>query len=1008
MRPTSRSFRRSFPATVIVAACLVAAAWVVAVSAGTGVPSRPAAGASARSTAPGSRAPHRSSRAAPGAASATHAGGTRVAHGDRAPVLTDTLRLDPLVRAGVLPNGLHYFIRVNHKPEKRVALRLAVNAGATVEDDDQRGLAHLSEHMNFDGSEHFKPDELVAYLESIGLRFGADANAYTSFDETIYMLEVPTDRDTLLDRGVTALSDFAGRATFTDAEIEKERGVVLEEWRLGRGAGERIERQQLPVVFHGSRYAERLPIGLPEIIRHGSPGRLRAFYHDWYTPDRMAVVAVGDFDPDRMEQRIREHFGTLAPPAHPRPTPTFDIPPRAETLVSTAVDSEATGSSVRVLFERHKRPDVTVGDYRRSLEFDLYTEMLNARLDEIAHRADAPFLRASAFRTDLGRTSEAWQLGAGVRDGDLERGLGALLDEAARVRRHGFLPAELARARDEIRSSMERAYAERDRTESGDFAGEYVDYFLTHEPAPGIETEYAITRGLLDGITLDEIDALTARLMSDSGRVVLAVAPAKAGATMPSEAALRAVLAAPRHPQAWVDSTSGRALMASPPAGGTIASRRRVDALDATVLTLSNGVTVWLKPTRFKADEIVFSAFAPGGTSLADSAHYAEAWMTPLVLGDAGVGGYTDTELHKLLAGRIVDVAPSYGLYVHGIDATARPEDFETALQLAYLTFTHPTRDPAAFAALERRLHEAFANRANSPDAVYQDTVSAVNSGGFYMSRVPTAAELDAVSLDRVLAFHYRLFANAADFTFAFAGTFDADSIAPLVARYLGSLPSRGHPTSAYAPIGPRYPNGTRRVDVHKGVEPKSSARLTFFTSGAPIEELDMHRARACATILNDHLRETLRQLLGGTYGASVSFSNLAPLPGYATMSVRFGCDPARLDTLVAVTLDEIRKLRDQGPSDADLEKDQEIERRELEVSLQQNGYWTGSILSCLQLGINPLRITHRRERIDALQRDALRETFRKYFPLDRYTVVSLLPATGIAPASAGAPATTP
>ena len=918
--------------------------------------------------------------------------------------LADTLRLDARVRAGVLPNGLHYFIRANHKPEARVALRLAVNVGSTAEADDQRGLAHFNEHMNFNGSTHFKPDELVAYLQSIGLRFGADANAYTSFDETVYSLDVPTDRDTLLDRGVTALSDFAGRATLTDREIDKERGVVLEEWRLGLGAGERIRRKQLPVVFHGSRYADRLPIGLPEVIEKAPHDRLRAFYHDWYTPDHMAVIAVGDIDPAKMEALIREHFGDLKRPAQPRPAPVFDIPRHEETLVAIATDPEATGSSVTLGFKSPHEVTATVGDYRRELVRNLYFSMLNERFDEIAHRAAPPFLDAGAGGGMLGRTDDMWELDATVKDGGIANGLAALLEETARVRAHGFLPGELERAKDQMRARWERIYAERDKSESAGFAREYVSYFLTAEPAPGIEAEYAIVKSVLDGISLAEVDAVPAQLMRPDNRVVLVTAPSKS--QVPDEAAVRAVIdrEATANPAAWVDSTAGKQLMAKLPVPGSVKSRHTVPEIDATVVTLSNGVQVWLKPTNFKAEEILFSATSLGGESLADSADYAVAVMAGPVIGDAGVGGFTSTELDKVLAGRIARVGASYGDYTQGISGSTRPQDLETALQLTYLTFTQPTRDLDGFAAFQKRMVEFLKDRENNPQAAFSDTVVAVNEGGLYLDRVPTVAQVEAVTLDQVLAFHKQRFGNAADFTFAFAGNFQVDAIVPLLERYLGSLPSRGKPTSHFAPKFPRYPAGNRTVHVHKGLEPKSTTRITYFTTGAPIEELDMHRARACASILTDHLRQTLRELMGGTYSAGASYSSLAPVPGYSTMTVAFGSDPARVDTLVQATMSEIQKLRDEGPSAADLQKDQEIERRELDVALQQNGMWTGSILASLQLGIDPRRIAHRRERIALLTIGNLRDTFRKYFPANRRTVISLLPEEGAGPGAGASP----
>ena len=914
-----------------------------------------------------------------------------------APALTDSLRLDPAVRSGVLANGMRYYILRNHKPEARVSLRLAVAAGSTVEADDQQGLAHFTEHMNFNGSTHFKSaDDLVAYMQSIGMRFGADVNAGTSFDETVYMLEVPSDRDSLLDRGVMALSDFAGRATMSDKEINKERGVVLEEWRLGRGAQERILRKELPVILRGSRYAERLPIGKPEILRKGPAQRIRDYYHDWYVPARMAVIAVGDVDPARMDSLIHVHFGDL--PARPDapPTPTFEVPPHQETLVSIATDKEATNSQASIYFKHPHRGRWTVADFRRGLADELYSSMLNARFDEIAHRGNAPFLSAGANGFPLGRTLDVFGVGATVTDGGVEKGLAAVLEEVGRVRQHGFLDAELTRAKDEIRAENERAYAERDKSESNGFASRLVRSSLNGEPVIGIEAAYQLTAALLPGITLSDVQARTQRLMHNDNRVVLISAPEKAGAAMPTEARVNELIAQAGTAKvaAWVDTTGNKPLMSQLPKPGTITSRRVIEEIGTTVLTLSNGVEVWLKPTDFKADEIVFSAYAMGGLSLADSATFGSMSLAPAVINDAGVGGFTSTELQKMLSGKIVRITPAYAPYTHGLNGSTRPADLETALQLLYLGFTAPTPDPDAFAAIQKQIRAFLADRANSPEQVFQDSVSTVNSGHFYMNRFPTVADVDAMTLDGVLGFHRKQFANAADFTFFFAGSFAVDSIAPMLERYLGSLPSTGARTSAYRAIGPRYPKGVTTHRVRKGVEPKSSTRITFFTQWG-LEELDLHRARACGTILTDHLRETLRELLGGTYSASASVSYLAPLPGYTTATISFGCAPENVDKMVAAAIAEVKKLREQGPSAADVQKDQEVERRELEVALKQNAFWTGGLQTLHSLGWDARRIAKRRERIDLLTTENLKATFQRYFPLDRYTVLTLLPEAG-------------
>ena len=457
------------------------------------------------------------------------------------PALADSLRLDPTVKTGVLPNGMRYFIKRNGKPEARVSLRLAVAAGSTVEADDQQGLAHFVEHMNFHGSKHFKnADELVAYMRSIGMRFGADVNAYTSFDETVYMLEVPTDRDSLLDRGLMALSDFAGRATLSTAEIDKERGVVLEEWRLGRGAQERIQRKQWPLLFHGSRYADRLPIGKPEILQKVPAARLRDYYRDWYTPDRMAVIAVGDIDPEKMERLVRTHFRDIAPRKGTKPAPQFEVPPHTETLVGAATDKELTGSSVSIAFKSPHRSRGTVADFRRGLIDGLFASMLNARLEEIAHRANAPFLFAGASQFPLGRSLDLFWLSAAVADGEAEQGLAALLAEVARVRQHGFLERELERAKEELLAGNERAYAERDKSESNGFAGQLVNHYLTGDAVVGIPADYALTKALVPQLTLSDIQRRTPILFRADNRVVLASAPEKAGVAPPTEGALRA------------------------------------------------------------------------------------------------------------------------------------------------------------------------------------------------------------------------------------------------------------------------------------------------------------------------------------------------------------------------------------------------------------------------------------------------------------------------------------
>jgi zinc protease len=941
--------------------------------------------------------PHAFTRGLAAALAATLLGFTAIAHAAAPPAPGDSLHWDPTVRAGVLPNGMHYLIKHNARPEARVSLRLVVPVGSTAEADDQQGLAHFVEHMNFNGSEHFRDaDDLVGYLRSIGLRFGADANAYTRFDDTVYLLDVPTDRDSTLRTGLDALSDFAGRARISDTEVDKERGVVMEEWRLGLGAQDRIQRKQFPLLFHDSRYAVRLPIGKPEIIQGAPPQRIRDFYEKWYRPDWMTVVAVGDVDPDQMERLIREHFANLPRRAGSPERPRFDVPGHDSTYVSLVTDKEATGSSIAIACLRTNQPARTVADLRTSVLTSLFSNMLEQRFGEIEHRANAPFLSAGAADFEFTRSSQLFYVYASVEDGGQAKALQALLEETARVRAHGFLASELERAKRDRTAAIEKSYAERDKTESPSLAGGLVQDVLDEQPFVGVEGSVKLQQAMLPGITLAEVNALADSLISTKNRVVLAEGPEKAGITMPSETDLRGILSreALAKPAAWVDRTAGAELMAKKPAPGKVRTRREIPELGVTVLTFENGAEAWLKPTDFKADEIQFSAYAPGGLSAVDSASVVTTSFAMSIVDDNGVGGFKNADLQKLLAGKIVNITPSIGAYTVGLRGTTRPADLETALQLIHLGFTFPTQDPDAFSRLQEQAKTFLANRSNSPEAVFGDSATAINTGHWALARTPSAEQIGAVQLPRALAAYRKQFANAADFTFFFAGNFQVDSIAPLLARYVGSLPSTGRRTSAWVARGPRYPDGITNAVVKKGVEPKGSVRITFFTH-QPIEELDQHRANSAASILMDRLRSSLRELLGGTYSPSARFSNQMPVPGYSTMTISFGCDPQRADTLIATALAEVRKLVADGPTAAEVAKEQEVQRRELETSLKQNAYWTGSLQTVSMIGWDPRRILKRRERIDLLTPENLHATFREYFPADHYSIVRLEPEVG-------------
>jgi zinc protease len=916
--------------------------------------------------------------------------------------LAAPLPLDSAIRTGTLPNGLTFFIRRNVEPANRAALRLAVKAGSIDEADDQRGLAHLLEHMAFNGSEHFSAGELVKYLESIGSRFGPDVNAYTSFDETVYMLEVPTDKPPIIERGFEALGDFAGGIALDTAEIDKERGVVIEEWRLRQGAQSRMQDAQLQGLFGESRYVQRLPIGLPEILKSFPAERIRDFYRDHYRADRMAVIVVGDVDVAAIEAQIRRHFAGLA--ARPPATrPVYPVPPHRETRYVTTSDREAQSSSVSIVHKRALQTFRTVGDYRRSLLGSLVDQMLNSRLAEIARRPEARFLGASVGGQTLGQTVEGFTVGARTKDGGIAEGLEAIAQEIARVTQHGFGDAELDRAKKGMIAGLERAYNERDKSQSGGFASELVRHFLTGEPAPGIAMELDLARRFLPGMTAADAGALARELLGDESRVVLAVSPEKEGIAPVTQAvltgALRMGLTASVEP--WRDALEGRALMADLPAAGSVGARREIPEIGVTVLTLSNGVEVWLKPTDFRNDQVSFTSYARGGVSLASEAEYLNASLSTSIVGLSGVGGINPVDMGKLLAGKIANASTYVSNYTHGVSGGSTPRDLETALQLTYLQFTSPNRDPQALDLMKRRLEANLANQAQNPGSVFGERVRLLNTLSHFSSRSLKVEDLARLDAARMHEFYEARFRNAADFTFFFVGAFTVDEITPLVAQYLGSLPSAGKPASAIGSnLRLQFPAGVQRETVRKGQEPRSQTSITFFADTG-LEEFETHRVRAATSILQNRLRDILREELGGTYSVGVGYSDTTPQPGYGTTSVSFGSAPENVEKLTAAVMTELDRLRREGPTDTDVQVVIETERRDLETSLKTNNYWLNSLQTAHLLGRDPRAILQRIARAETLTRANIHEMFKKYFPETRHTVVTLMPE--VAPPRAGA-----
>ena len=905
------------------------------------------------------------------------------------------LPMDPDVTVGELENGLRYYIRQNSQPENRAELRLVVNVGSVLEEDTQLGLAHLVEHMAFNGTEHFEKQELVDYLESIGMAFGPSINAYTSFDETVYMLQVPTEDPGPVATGFQILEDWAHLVSFEPEEIDKERGVVIEEWRLGRGAGARIQDQQFPIMFTDSRYAERLPIGKVEVLQNFPHEELTRFYNTWYRADLMAVVAVGDFDPAEIEQLIQTHFNRMPVPVTPLERPYFDVPDHVETYYAIASDPEATGSQVGVLAMQDPREVTTVGGYRQSLVNTLVSGMMNNRFQELTQQADPPFVAAFSGQGEFVRTKSAFQILALVQEDGHARGLEALFVEAERAGRHGFTEGELERQKLDLVRGLELTFNDRENQESLRFASQYINHFLQGDAIPGIEFEYMAAQALMQTIDLDLVNEAARTNLDQANRVVLANAIDKPGLNTPSQTDFEQVFAGvtSMEIEPYVDTTLDEPLIPEPPEPGSVVAESMIDELNMTVWTLSNGVTVWLKPTDFKEDEIIMRATSPGGWSNSSLDDHQSAAIAAGLVQQGGVGAFSTIDLQKTLAGKAVQVSPFINQNTEGMSGSASPEDLETMLQLVWLYFTAPREDETAFQAFIAQGRAVLENLGSSPMAAFADTLSVTMAQGHPRSRPISVAVLDEIDLETGVDFYKERFADASDFTFVFVGAINLDVMRPLAEQYLGSLP-RIERADSPVDLDIDPPDAHIEKTVRAGLEPQSQTIMAFT---GPFEYTAQNRVgmRAMAQALELRLRERMREDLGGTYNVGVTGGyEQIPEERY-TVTVAFGSDPLRSEELRGVVFEELRKLQVEGPSQEDVDKVVEGERRARETNMQLNPYWAVQLIGARASGQDP-RFLLDTKTIYAVTIESIQEDARRYLNEDRVVIVTLLPAETI------------
>ncbi|MEI6667290.1 MAG: insulinase family protein [Acidobacteriota bacterium] len=917
--------------------------------------------------------------------------------------LADPVPVDGRITIGYLPNGLRYYIRTNERPSRRAELRLVVNVGSVVEDDDQRGLAHFVEHMAFNGSEHFAKQDLIKFMESIGMRLGPGVNADTGFDETVYMLHVPTDNPEAMRKAFVFLADVAHSLSFEQEAIDKERGVIVEEWRLGRGADARMRDQQFPVLLTGSRYGDRLPIGSKASLDTFKPEALKRFYKDWYRPDLMAVIAVGDFGKSSVESLIKEQFGAIPAPDRPRARTAFPVPDHAETLYAVATDREATMTTVGVYTMLPLRDQTSIGAYRQQQVERLYTNILNDRLTELTLKPDPPFLNAAVARGLFVRSTEAATLMALAKEDGIEAGLRSLLIESARAARFGFTPAELEREKRDLMRLYESAYAERDKEESADLAAEYIRNFTQREPLPGITFEYGMVQRLLPDITLEEVNKV-AKDWTSGSRVVLVNAPQRANLKVPDAAALAAVIrnSSETDVKPYVEVAAGQSLLEQVPKPGSVVRERVRDAFGVIEWELSNGVKVVLKPTEFKQDEVVFRATSPGGTSLATDADFVAATTATQVVGAGGLGKFDVIQLRNLLSGKAATVRAFIDDIEEGVVGGGSPKDLETLFQLIYLTFTQPRADATVFGVITSQMKSMLANQQASPEWAFGQALRTALTQGHVRGRPITPELIPDMNLQKSLAFFKDRFGDAGDFTFVFAGSFTPDRIKPLVERYLGSLPTARR-KETWRNVGMTPPRGVVEQIVRKGIEPKSQAAIVFtgpFTFDAPHQvALD-----ALAVVLDTRLRERLREALRGTYGVQVEAGAVKiPEAGYR-ITIEFGCDPERTEELVKMLFREIDTLKASGPTQKEVRDTREALARRHDSDLALNNRLVGELSQRYENGVDIAEFFELPSEMDHVSAGAIQDAARRYLDTANYVRVTLYPekAAQVAAAAPG------
>ena len=874
------------------------------------------------------------------------------------------LPVDKNVRIGQLDNGLTYYIRHNKLPENRAEFYIAQKVGSILEEPQQRGLAHFLEHMAFNGTKNFPGDDkglgVIPWCETVGIKFGTNLNAYTSIDETVYNISnAPIDRTGVLDSCLLILHDWSNYILLKDDEIDKERGVIREEWRSRNSGMLRVYTDLLPTIYQGDKYADCMPIGSIDVINNFPYKDIRDYYHKWYRPDLQGIVIVGDIDVDTVEAKLKAVFADVQKPVNPAERTYYPVTDNKEPIVAIGTDKEVDDPSIEIYFKQDATPDSeknNVGYLASQYMTSMISSMLNARLSELVQSANPPFTRASSYYSDffVAKTKEAFALSASSKADGIETALKTLLQETERARRFGFTESEYARARANYLQSLESAYNEREKTKHGSYVREYVQNFLNGEPTPGIEAEYAMMNQLAPNIPLQAMNMVMQQLVPDSNQVVIIAGPAKEGLKYPTKEEVINLLKGMKDLdlQAYVDKVSDEPLMKEAPKGGKIISEKEGDIYGSTKLVLSNGVTVYVKKTDFKADEIRMKGTSLGGKSIFPDKDALNFAVMDNVIAVGGLGNFSQVDLTKVLAGKKVSVNAGLGATTENVFGTCSPKDFETMMQLTYLTFTAPRKDAEAFESFKNRMKAQLESAQANPLSSINDSLQKAMYNNHPRVVMMKPEMVDQIDYDRILEMYNDRFKDASDFTFYFVGNIDLETAKPLIAEYLGALPA----------INRKETFKDTKMSIRKGVykneyakeQQTPTATIVFLYSGKAPYTLKNDILLSFATqVLDMVYTEEVREKEGGTYGVNC-FGDLQKYPKeQLLLQIVFQTDPAKKDKLAGIVVDELKKLAAEGPSDVHLQKVKEYMLKKYADNQKENGYWMNNLNDYFYYGMD-------------------------------------------------------